>query len=114
MWWKKNKKTLKIPLKPLANFTDSGAGEIVAFDVGYDGRVYIVTTKPLDYRTSDNGMASFAKTQGEKPQSYRVYQEEEGEFRLLFTIDQFTSLPASHKRTLPIIVCTLSFPKWRS
>lgn len=50
-----------------------GDGELVAFNVGPNGAVYIVVAiKPLDYRIERPDGASFAKTLPEQPQSYRV------------------------------------------
>src|SRR6516164_6439934 len=50
-----------------------GDGELVAFNVGPDGVVYLVVAlKPLDYRSEEPGWASFAKTVPDQPQEYRV------------------------------------------
>src|SRR5262245_21004520 len=50
-----------------------GNGELVAFNVGPDGVVYLVVAlRPLDYRTEQPGLASFAKTVPDEPQKYRV------------------------------------------
>lgn len=50
-----------------------GDGELVAFNAGPDGVVYVVVAlKPLDYRTEQPGWASFAKTVPDQPQRYRV------------------------------------------
>jgi hypothetical protein len=50
-----------------------GDGELVAFNVGPDGVVYLVAAlRPLDYRTEQPGWASFAKTVPDQPQRYRV------------------------------------------
>lgn len=48
-------------------------GELVAFNVGMDGLVYLVVAlKSLEYRTEQRGWASFAKTVPTQPQDYRV------------------------------------------
>lgn len=79
---------LTITLNPVAALADPDAGNLVAFDVSFDERIYLVTaTKPLDYQTPNDGGAIFPKTQGERPQNYRVYREEDGQFRLLLTIE---------------------------
>jgi len=50
-----------------------GDGELVAFNVGPDGVVYLVVAlRPLDYRIEQPGWASFAKTVPEQPQRYRI------------------------------------------
>jgi hypothetical protein len=50
-----------------------GDGELVAFNVGPDGLIYLVAAlKPLDYRIERPGFASFAKTVPEQPQRYRL------------------------------------------
>jgi hypothetical protein len=61
-------------LSPVASLTSSiGEGELVAFDVGPDGVVYLVVAlKPLDYRVERPDGASFARTVPERPQRYRV------------------------------------------
>jgi hypothetical protein len=66
------KRTLHI--SPVASLTPLiGDGELVAFNVGPDGVVYIVVAlNPLDYRTTDASGASFAKTVPMRPQRYRV------------------------------------------
>jgi hypothetical protein len=59
------------PVVSLAPFI--GDGELVAFNVGPDGVVYLVVAlRPLDYRIEQPGGASFAKTVPEYPQKYRV------------------------------------------
>lgn len=65
-------KSIKLsPVLSLVPFL--GDGELVAFDVGPDGMMYLVIAlKPLDYRRVSNGGASFAKTKPDQPQSYRV------------------------------------------
>src|SRR5213080_2898778 len=62
-----------ICLKPVACLARLVAnGELVAFNVGLDGVVYLaIAQKPLDYRTQGPG-ASFAKTIADQPQDYRV------------------------------------------
>jgi hypothetical protein len=48
-------------------------GELVAFDVGPDGVVYLVVAlRPLDYRFEQPTRASFAKPTPEQSQRYRV------------------------------------------
>jgi hypothetical protein len=50
-----------------------GDGEIVAFNIGPDGVIYLVVAlRPLDYRTEQPGRASFAKTVPAQPQRYRI------------------------------------------
>jgi hypothetical protein len=49
-----------------------GEGELVGFNVGPDGVIYLVAAlKPLDYQTAHDGPI-FAKTVPGQPQSYRV------------------------------------------
>ena len=61
-----------MPLASLASLI--GQGNLVAFDVGPDGVVYLVAALgPLDYRTDDGpDRPTFPKTVPDKPQSYRV------------------------------------------
>jgi hypothetical protein len=48
-------------------------GELVALNVGPDGVMYMVVAhNPLDYRTTANGWATFAKTKPDPKQRYRV------------------------------------------
>jgi hypothetical protein len=63
-----------VHLSPVASLTPLiGDGELVAFNVGPDGVIYLVIAlKPLDYRTVQPGWASFAKTVPEQAQDYRV------------------------------------------
>jgi len=50
-----------------------GSGEVVAFDVGPDGVVYVVVAlEPLEYRSEGPGGASFVKTVHDRPQNDRV------------------------------------------
>lgn len=53
-------------------------GELVAFDVGPDGLVYLVTAfAPLDYKVEQPGWAIFPKTVPDQPQRYRVVTSED-------------------------------------
>lgn len=63
-----------VALTPVASLTPLiGDGELVAFNVGPDGVVYLVVAlRPIDYRSEKPGWASFAKTVPKQPQSYRV------------------------------------------
>src|SRR5919204_7050215 len=63
-----------VRLSPVASLTPLiGDGQLVAFNVGPDGVVYLVVAlRPLDYRLQQPGGASFAKTVPEQPQTYRV------------------------------------------
>jgi len=55
------------PIVSIASYVEDG--EVVAFNVGLDGLVYLVVAlNPLDYR---NG--NFAKTVSDRPQTYRVF-----------------------------------------
>lgn len=50
-----------------------GDGELVAFNIGPDGLVYIVVAlEPLRYRFEGPGGASFVRTKPDRPQNYRV------------------------------------------
>jgi hypothetical protein len=66
------KRTLR--LYPVASLGPLiGEGELVAFNVGPDGVVYLVVAqRPLDYRIERPGWASFAKSVPEQPKRYRV------------------------------------------
>jgi hypothetical protein len=66
------KRTLRLaPVVSLASLTEGG--ELVAFNVGPDGVVYLVVAlNPLDYRIEEPGGPSFPKTIPCKPQRYRV------------------------------------------
>jgi hypothetical protein len=61
-------------LSPVASLTSViGDGELVAFNVGPDGIIYLVVAlRPLDCRIAEPGGASFAKTVPEQSQKYRV------------------------------------------
>jgi hypothetical protein len=63
-----------LPLSPVASLTSlTGDGELVAFDAGPDGLIYLVIAlRPLDYRIEKLGAASFANTVPDQPQRYRV------------------------------------------
>ena len=55
-------------LAPLLN-----GGELVAFNVGPDGLIYLVVAlAPLDYQVEQSGWAIFPKTVPEQPQKYHV------------------------------------------
>ncbi|XGV97763.1 MAG: hypothetical protein ACAF41_02260 [Leptolyngbya sp. BL-A-14] len=90
-------------------------GEIVAFNVGSDGTVYVVLTlKPLDYRTEQPGWASFAKTIPDTSQSYRVIAFQEDQLTLdikfieeKFNIHTIQPLPANEI----LLVCARSHYK---
>jgi hypothetical protein len=61
---------------------------VVGFNVGPRGEVYLVLAlEPLDYRTEDNGFATFAKTVPRSPQRYRVLAIREGDVELDLVID---------------------------
>src|ERR1051325_8079456 len=66
-------KPTPITLKPVACLGSLLAGgELVAFDVGPNGLVYLVIAlKPLDYHIVRAG-ATFARTTPQEPQDYRV------------------------------------------
>jgi hypothetical protein len=64
-------------------------GNRVAFNVGPDGRVYVVVAlKPLDYRIEDPGWASFAKTMPETPQNYRIIAFQDHQIVLDLNIEE--------------------------
>lgn len=66
-----------------------GNGELVAFDVGPDGVVYLVVAlKPLDCHSLNNWGASFTKTVVDQPQWYRVLGLLEGQTVLDTTIER--------------------------
>lgn len=59
------------PIASLAPFLTEG--ELVAFNVGPDGLVYLVVAlRPLDYKIEQEGWAVFPKTMPDEPQKYRV------------------------------------------
>jgi hypothetical protein len=61
---------------------------VVGFNVGPRGEVYLVLAlEPLDYRTEDNGFATFPKTVPRSPQRYRVLAIREGDVELDLVID---------------------------
>ncbi|MFO0811313.1 MAG: hypothetical protein U0746_22005 [Gemmataceae bacterium] len=66
------KRSLRLsPVASLAPLIDGG--ELVAFNVGPDGIVYVlVAFRPLDYRIQTPQGPSFAKTTPDRPQRYRV------------------------------------------
>lgn len=60
-----------------------GDRTIVAFNVGLNGEVFLVlAVDALDYRTEDNGNASFAKIVPDSAQRYRVLILRSGELEL--------------------------------
>lgn len=60
-----------------------GNQTVVAFNVGPSGEVYVLlAVDTLDYRTEDNGFASFAKIIPDSPQRYRVLIIRKGELEL--------------------------------
>jgi hypothetical protein len=63
-----------VQLAPTASLDARGlGGEIVAFNIGADGVVYIaVALSPLDYRIKHRSGATFARVISRRPQSYRV------------------------------------------
>src|SRR5438309_1572713 len=63
-----------VHLAPVASLTPVvGDGELVAFNVGPDGVIYLVIAlRPLDYRIEQPGRGSFVKTVPAQPQKYRV------------------------------------------
>lgn len=66
-----------------------GDGELVAFDAGPDGVVYLVVAlKPLDYTTENEVGVIFPKTMADQPQRYRVLGLLEGEAALDTTIER--------------------------
>lgn len=65
-----------------------GERNVVGFNVGPRGEVYLVLAlEPLDYRTEDNGFATFPKTVPRSPQRYRVMAIREGDVELDLIID---------------------------
>jgi hypothetical protein len=65
-----------------------GERNVVGFNVGPRGEVYLVLAlEPLDYRTEDNGFATFPKTVPRSPQRYRVLAIREGDVELDLIID---------------------------
>ena len=57
-----------------------GEHAFIAFNVGPNGEVYILlAVHALDYRTKDNGFASFVKIVPDTPQQYRVLVLRKGE-----------------------------------
>lgn len=66
--------TTSLRLTPISSLAPLiGDGRLVAFDVGPDGTAYfVVALRALDYRTTQPGGASFAKTFPDEPQTYRV------------------------------------------
>lgn len=77
---------MKKVLRPTLSYTLKeaiGAHTFVAFNVGPCGEVYVlVAMHTLDYRTTDNGSASFAKIVPDSPQRYRVLVFRKGELEL--------------------------------
>lgn len=64
-----------------------GGHAIVAFNAGPAGEVYVLlAVEPMDYRTADNGFASFAKITPDSPQQYRVLVLRKGELELDLSI----------------------------
>jgi hypothetical protein len=103
-----------LSLSPSTQLNSVGDGDIVAFNVGYDGAVYLVLAlKPLDYRSEQPG-ASFAKTTPNTPQSYRVIAFQEDRLTLdiniaeeRFNIHDIQPLPANEI----LLVCARSHYK---
>ena len=60
-----------------------GQHTLVTFNVGPGGEVFVLlAVNSLDYRTKDNGFASFAKIVPDSPQRYRVLVFRQGELEL--------------------------------
>jgi hypothetical protein len=88
---------------------------IVAFNVGSDGTVYVVLAiKTLDYRTEQPGWASFAKTIPDTPQNYRVVAFQENQLILDINIVE-EKFNIQHIQPLPsneiLLVCGRSHYK---
>lgn len=65
-----------------------GRRDVVAFNVGPTRDVYLVVAlEPLDYRTANDGFATFAKVVPRVPQRYRVLSVHAGEVVLDLVID---------------------------
>lgn len=66
---------MKKVLHPTLSYTLKeaiGKHTVVSFNVGPNGEVYVLlAVNSLDYRTKDNGFASFAKIVPDTPQCYR-------------------------------------------
>jgi hypothetical protein len=74
------------PTARLNSFTSDG--DIVAFNVGYDGTIYIVLAlKPLDYRFEQSPRgARFPKTTPDTPHNYRIIAFQDGQLTLEIAI----------------------------
>jgi hypothetical protein len=77
-----------ISLSPIAQLNSvADNGNVVAFNVGFDGIVYVVLAlKPLDYRTQHPSGASFAKTIPDTSQDYRILGFQAGQCIIDLTI----------------------------
>ncbi|BAU14089.1 hypothetical protein LEP3755_46340 [Leptolyngbya sp. NIES-3755] len=105
-----------VSLSPIAQLSSLlTSGNIVAFNVGFDGTIYLVLAlNPLDYRAEQPGGASFAKTIPDTPQIYRVVAVQENQITLdrtitgeTFNIHDIQSLPPSEL----LLVCSRSYRK---
>ena len=78
-----------IQLTPLVTLSSLGEASVVAFDVGFDGQVYIVQAlNPTDYRhMSGPNAPSFPKIKGAHGQRYRVLALYEGQVTLDLLIE---------------------------
>jgi hypothetical protein len=66
-----------------------GESNVVGFNVGPSGEVYLVLAlEPLDYRTEDNGFATFPKTVPASPKRYRILALREGGIELDVVVDR--------------------------
>ena len=81
------RRTIRLtPVASLAPFV--GGGELVAFNVGPDGAVYLVVAlRPTDYRAELPSGVSFAKTVPDRPQTYRVVGLGDGRVVLDVTVE---------------------------
>ncbi len=65
-----------------------GEHSLVAFNVGPNGELFVLlAVETMDYRTNDNGFASFAKIVPDARQRYRVLAYRNGELELELAID---------------------------
>ncbi len=82
---------MKTPLHPSSTYSIAeiiGQRDVVGFNVGPGGEVYIVMAlKPLDYRTTGASSATFAKTIPSTPQKYRVLALNAGKVELDVVIE---------------------------
>lgn len=77
-----------IPYSKVSLEAEIAGAQVVAFNVGPGGEAWLVLAlQALDYRTEDNGFATFAKTMPDAPQRYRVLCVRSGRVELDVVID---------------------------